>query len=147
MTTEAQPKLNTLIPMENPETGERCFVNSWDVPNRTADGWRVLGDVKKHTSMTNAPVDHLTSGNSAPDKPAPVIDVAAERQRIMTILRAAAPAQSALADQLIADGKPAEEAVKVLAADAEARRKPAAKAQAPKAEASQAEPVAAKPAS
>jgi hypothetical protein len=46
----------------------------------------------------------------------------------MAILKVATPKQAELADKLIADGVPADEAVKVLAADAEARRKPAAKA-------------------
>jgi hypothetical protein len=61
-----EPKLNTLIPMEDTE-GNRCFVNAWDVTSRKQDGWRVLGDERKHTSMTTAPVDVLT-GDDGKDK-------------------------------------------------------------------------------
>jgi len=50
--------LNTLIPMED-ASGNRCFVNSWDVPTKKADGWKVVGDLAKHTSQVKAPVDAL----------------------------------------------------------------------------------------
>lgn len=63
-----QQKLNSLIPMEDPD-GNRCFVNQWDVPQKKADGWTVVGKLEQHTSTTSAPVDALTDAGGKPAKP------------------------------------------------------------------------------
>lgn len=139
-----EPKLNNLIPMVDPEGG-RCFVNAWDVATRTADGWKVLGDIKRHTSTTQAPLGVLNDG--APSAPAatPADALALERARVRAILGAAGDDQAALADKLIDEGKSEAHALKALAADA-AKRNPASKpASKPKAEA--ATPAAAPPGS
>lgn len=60
--TNARKHLNTLIPMENPDGG-RSFVNHWDVPDREADGWTVVGDVKQHVATVRAPVEALDPEN------------------------------------------------------------------------------------
>jgi hypothetical protein len=61
---EFQPKMNSLIPMEDPE-GQRCFVNSWDVADRKADGWKVVGDERRHLNRTDAPIEELIGGEPA----------------------------------------------------------------------------------
>lgn len=118
-----QPKLNNLIPMQDP-AGNRCFVNAWDVANRKAEGWNVVGDFAFHTSSVRAPVE-LLEGKGTPA--AAPIDPAAERARVKAIARAADDSQEALADKLIADGVPEADALKALAADAAARKAKATK--------------------
>lgn len=78
-------KLNSLIPMKIPGGG-RTFVNSWDVPNKVAAGWSVIGDIESHTARTDAPVDLLTEAQPAaadpvakPAKP-PAADAAATKR-------------------------------------------------------------------
>lgn len=119
-----QPKLNNLIPMQDP-AGNRCFVNAWDVANRKAEGWNVVGDFAFHTSSVRAPVE-LLEGKGAPA--AAPADPAAERARVKAIVRAADDEQEALADKLIADGVPEADALKVLTADRSARKPKAGKA-------------------
>lgn len=118
-----QPKLNNLIPMQDPE-GNRCFVNAWDVANRKAEGWSVVGDFTFHTSSVRAPVE-LLEGKGAPA--AAPVDPAAERARVKAIARAADEDQEALADKLIADGVPEADALKALAADRAAKKAKATK--------------------
>ncbi len=118
-----QPKLNNLIPMQDP-AGNRCFVNAWDVANRKAEGWSVVGDFAFHTSSVRAPVE-LLEGKGAPA--AAPIDPAAERARVKAIARDADDEQEALADKLIADGVPEADALKALAADRAARKPKAGK--------------------
>lgn len=122
-------QMNTNIPMEDP-TGKRCFVNSWDVNARKADGWKVIGDLAIHTSKTASPTDLLNGGSPATAAPAPAAPapaagadmVAAERARVRGIMKAADDGQEDLADRLIAEGKSEAEAVQALAADRAARR-------------------------
>ena len=122
-----QPKQNNFIPMQDAE-GNRCFVNTWDVPNRKAEGWKVVGDLAFHASSTRAPIEALESkGGQAAAAPAVPADPAADRARVKAIARAADDEQEALADKLIADGVPEAEALKALAADRAAK-----KAKAPK---------------
>jgi hypothetical protein len=117
-----QPKQNNFIPMQDAE-GNRCFVNAWDVPNRKAEGWKVVGDLAFHASSTRAPVEALESkGGQAAAAPAVPADPAADRARVKAIARAADEDQEALADKLIADGVPEADALKALAADAAARK-------------------------
>ena len=118
---------NNLIPMQDP-AGNRCFVNSWDVKSRQADGWSVIGDLAFHTSSVRAPVEALEGkGGKTASAPAEPIDAAAERARVKAIARAADDDQEALADKLIADGTPEAEALKALAADRAARKAKATK--------------------
>jgi hypothetical protein len=119
-----QVRLNTLIPMED-ASGNRSFVNSWDVSTRKAEGWKVIGDLNVHTASTRAPVDALVGGAPAAataevTKPA---DPMVERARVRAILKAADDDQEALADKIVAEGKPEAEALQALAADRVARKK------------------------
>ena len=61
-TNQTQHKLNSLIPMEDPD-GNRTFVNQWDVKARQEDGWKVVGRIEHHTASVNAPV-HLLAGDA-----------------------------------------------------------------------------------
>ena len=78
-----QPKQNNFIPMQDAE-GNRCFVNAWDVPNRKAEGWKVVGDLAFHASSTRAPIEALESkGGQAAAAPAVPADPAADRARVV----------------------------------------------------------------
>lgn len=110
---------NNFIPMQSPDGG-RCLVNAWDVNSRKADGWSVIGDFAFHTASARAPIELIDGKGAA--APAAPIDPAAERARVKAIARAADDSQEALADKLIADGVPEADALKVLAADAAARK-------------------------
>ena len=60
--------LNQLLPMQSPN-GDRVFVNQWDVPQRKAQGWEVIGDITKHVARVTAPTEDLAKTAKA-EKPA-----------------------------------------------------------------------------
>lgn len=124
-TNQTQHKLNSLIPMEDPD-GNRTFVNQWDVKARQDDGWKVIGRIEHHTASVTAPVELLAGDKPASGSPAATPAggdaVARERARVRAILKDADDDQSGLADKLIAEGKPEAEALQALAADRQGRK-------------------------
>lgn len=134
-----QRRLNHLIPMHLPgEPDSRCFVSSWDVKGREADGWKVVGDKAKHLSSVRAPVEALKTKRddvvTLPNGAGNAADIANnERNRVRAILAAADKEQGALADQLIDSGATVEAAVAAFTADREQRKaaRAAAKSAAP----------------